>query len=183
MEYLDGINLKQIEDKISSYEAIRVSDKALETITECTSVTRLRIEWANLTKLPDLSKLTNLTELSLSYNKIADLSQISKIKSLQTLYLTKANGENKVNLPDLNQNTNLKKLEVANSYLTSEDLKNISKLPNITSLNLSGNSIIEVNNLANLTSLTYLNLENNLIRDFSPLDHLTNCTINKANQR
>ena len=49
------------------------------------------------------------------------------------------------------------------------DVSPISRLTNLTSINLSNNKVNDISVLKNLTNLTSINLSNNLISDIHPL--------------
>ncbi len=60
--------------------------------------------------------------------------------------------------------------------VTDEDVEQIGKLVNLTTLLLPRHNISDISPLANLTKLTELDLNNNQISDLSPLENLTNLT-------
>jgi internalin A len=99
----------------------------------------------------DLGMLTNLTQLvslSLENNQITDISPLAGLTHLSYLNL------------GWNQITNFDEF--------------LSGFTSVTSLDLGGNSISNVEFLTNLTQLTTLGLEDNRVTDVSPLDALTN---------
>lgn len=67
-------------------------------------------------------------------------------------------------------------LFISDTMLSNDDLVNIGKLTNLTSLNLASNQISDITPLAQLTNLTRLYLWWNQITDITPLAQLTNLT-------
>ena len=72
--------------------------------------------------------------------------------------------------------TSLTQLFLSDKNLSNEDIKELYKMTNLTSLSLSGNQISDISALKNLTNLTWLSLYNNQIDDISALKKLTNLT-------
>ncbi|MHA1343003.1 MAG: leucine-rich repeat domain-containing protein, partial [Promethearchaeota archaeon] len=71
-----------------------------------------------------------------------------------------------------NNNLNLEKKGIEDI----DQIEGLSKLQNLTSLNLSGNKISKIKGLENLTKLTRLSLNNNNIEKISGLNNLENLT-------
>lgn len=160
------INLKQIEDKISSLR-IDLSNETFSSLSSCdlSKITKINLfGYDNLSvAVPDLSKATNLIELYISNEpKIPDFSNISNITSLQILDLSSNSLHGK--LIDFSKLTNLKKLNLSNNTLSSEDLKALEQLKDIKNLtlDLSNNSIIDASSLLVLDSSTKIILKNNV---------------------
>ncbi len=159
------VDLKQIEDIISNLNKLTVSNESLKTITNCdvNKITRLNLQYAYVTELPDLSKFTKLSSLSLQGNTaIKNINIISSISSLESLNLSFCNMHNKmINFSNLN---NLRSLNLSYNTLWTEDLENLKALRNNTNLtiNLDNNSIIDATALLELNSNTKISLRNNI---------------------
>jgi len=72
-------------------------------------------------------------------------------------------------------------LELDNSNLTSDDLKDLKYFENLNSISLKNNNITSLDFLSNLTSLEYVDLSNNKITDITPIGNLKKLvTVNLA---
>ena len=164
--YVGGtFDLSQIEDIISNVRLV-VSNETLKTIVNCNvnKITKLTMNSAGITELPDLSKFTKLENLNLRQNNdITDFSMISKIPSLKTLdlaYNTNLQG----NMFDFSKLTNLTSLNLGECKLWSEDLEYLKALKNNKNLyiNLGANSIIDALVLLELDDSCSIDLRNNI---------------------
>lgn len=72
--------------------------------------------------------------------------------------------------------TDLTELDLSGLALTDEDIKPLTQMVKLTSLDLSRNHIRSIDSLKGLTNLTYLCLWNNQINDISSLERLTRLT-------
>ena len=72
--------------------------------------------------------------------------------------------------------TGLTELILSNLELTDSDIKELSKMTNLTYLNLEDNQISDISVLSGLTNLTYLYLDYNQISNISALSGLKNLT-------
>ena len=72
--------------------------------------------------------------------------------------------------------TSLTELDLSSMELNDDDIKDLDKMVNLTSLCLYDNQISDISALNNLTNLSYLYLGNNQISDISALSNLTNLT-------
>ena len=114
--------------------------------------------------------LTNLTSLYLPGNSISNLDFLTNQTQLTSLSLE---GNRITDISALAGLTNLSYLNLGWNLITNFD-EFLSGFASVTSLDLGGNSISNVEFLTNLTQLTTLGLEDNRITDLSPLDALTN---------
>lgn len=72
--------------------------------------------------------------------------------------------------------TDLTELKLSNKGLTDDDIKELSKMTQLTRLELDGNNISDISCLKNLKKLKVLSLNGNKISDISALKNLTNLT-------
>lgn len=130
-----------------------LSNNKIEKIEDVTElVNLLDFQFGNnlLDSLPDLSQNIKLNSLHFHQNSIVDVTELSKLPNLQFLYCwsnkikdlnslnenttlrTLISSDNELNdLPDLGNKPALTSLELANNYLTFEDLLPISKIENL----------------------------------------------------
>ncbi len=116
--------------------------------------------------------LWTITDLTLSegVNSCVDLKWLPNLKRLTVSGAV-------LDAPDAIRNcTNLTKLTVTGTTVSTEILKAIGSLNNLTSLVLNECGISSIAPLAGLTGLTHLDLSSNAIRDISPLSKLTKLT-------
>ncbi|MEX0268938.1 leucine-rich repeat domain-containing protein [Leptolyngbyaceae cyanobacterium UHCC 1019] len=138
-------------------------------------------DWADRSKLSDisvLSTLTNLTELDLSGNSIIDLSPLAALTQLTKLDLSGSTyiggipnigGNSIIDLSPLAALTELRELNLSRSFVT--DLSSLKALKNSTQLELSGDrdhqltEVIDLSPLLALTQLKSLDLSSNKLTD------------------
>jgi hypothetical protein len=119
----------------------------------------------------ELNNLTNLIELTLydnpNLNKIPKIDQLKKLEKFILVH------SSVTELPDLDDLTNLKHLEVQYNY-NLEKLPELSKLVNLKQLRLKGNSLSELpEGLSKLVNLEFLNLRHNRIGKLPDIYNLT----------
>lgn len=66
----------------------------------------------------------------------------------------------------------LTELNLSGKKLENDDIKILSKMTNLRSLDLSNNNISDISALGGLTNITYLNLDNNKISDISAIENI-----------
>ena len=141
------------------------------TTTDLASLTKLDVEWQDVSGIESLAGLehaTALDTLNLWGNQIADLSPLAGLTQLTHLNL----GHNQVaDVGPLAGLTNLKWLSLWGNAVA--DVSPLAGLTKLTYLNLWGNAIEAVSALAGLTKLTSLDLGHNAVADVRPLDGLT----------
>jgi Leucine-rich repeat (LRR) protein len=113
--------------------------------------------------------MLKLTQLTANYGAIGDLTGLEWASNLASLSLT---GNSISNLSKIRNLPNLRTLALDSNPII--DFSQIAALTNLTELSLAGNSITNIAFVNNLTSLTLLNLSNNRVADISPLIALTN---------
>lgn len=114
-------------------------------------------------------------ELDIETDKIKK-SDLLNLKSLNLSYALYSDS----NLDDLKYLKNLEELDI--SFCSQEfDLRGLSNLINLKSLNLYGNSITDISPLENLINLENLNIISNKIENIEPLKNLTNLKSLKLN--
>ena len=160
-----------------------IDDKALKEIVpeiqKLTNLTRLDLDYNQITDITPLAKLTNLTSLNLGSNQITDITPLAKLTNLTELLL---NDNQITDITPLAQLANLTDLDLSNSPIT--DITPLAKFTNLTYLILDGNQITDVAPLANLINLTYLGLDNTPLSESDIaylLSKLPNCWIHFRN--
>ncbi len=131
----------------------------------------LNIPAANVVCKEDMLLLTSFSTsgiLDISY--LEGLQYAKNLESLAVVYQS---------IQDFTPHsglTQLKSLNLHRTWIGGGNPTFLSKLTNLTHLNLSRNSISNLTPLSNLTKLTYLNLGENQISDLTPLSNLSNLT-------
>ncbi len=160
------IDISQIEDVISNI-TMKLSEETFSTLPNCssTSITSLKFTYVHQVadKVPDLSKFINLTVVNFNQSpNIKDFNNLSYVNSLQILTLAGCDLHGRmINFTKL---TNLTSLDLSNNTLWTEDLENLKALSNNKnlSLNLSYNSIIDASALLVLDTSCKIDLGNNV---------------------
>lgn len=160
----DKIDLKQIEDIISSLNNIRISQAQLDTLVNCdaSKITKLVLDYSNITSILDLSRYTKLTTISLnSSSTISDFSNILTAPNLESVTIIACDMHNK--MVDFSQLSNLKQLTLNNNYLSTGDLEVLKNLNNRTmQIGLTNNPIIDATKLLDLNANSKIYLTNNV---------------------
>lgn len=157
-------NLADIEDILSNV-SLSVDNSTFQTIVNCDAnkITSLKMSWAPIQDIPDMSNLTKLKYLQIdNSSSINSFDTIAKLESLEVLILNKVSLHNK--MFDFSRLTNLNNLSLEGNSLWSEDLDKLKSLKNTKNLNLnlSNNSIIDATALLELDASTRINLKNNV---------------------
>ena len=157
-------NLADIEDILSNV-SLSVDNSTFQTIVNCDAnkITSLKMSWAPIQDIPDMSNLTKLKYLQIdNSSSINSFDTIAKLESLEVLILNKVSLHNKIF--DFSRLTNLNNLSLEGNSLWSEDLNKLKSLKNNKNLNLnlSNNSIIDATALLELDASTRINLKNNV---------------------
>ncbi|GEM_PF-2466608 len=160
----DKIDLKQIEDIISSLDNIWISQKQFDTLVNCdaSKITKLALDYSGITSIPDLSRYTKLTTISLNTsNGISDFSNILTAPNLESVTIIACDMHNK--MVDFSQLSNLKQLTLNGNYLSTSDLEVLKNLNNRTiQIGLTNNSIIDATKLLDLNANSKIYLTNNV---------------------
>lgn len=101
------------------------------------------------TTLADLRYMLFLEELIITNGPVGELSVLSNFSHLTTL-------------------------EITNTSISTDELEFIGALHTLNRLSLTGCNIVTVNALEELTGLTYLDLSNNTIRNLQPIANMKN---------
>ena len=130
---------------------------------------KLNLSNNKITNLSELSGITTLKELNLSNNRITDISQLSGLTNLTHLSLANNSLEDTTTLVDPDSSPNS-----GDEYYQGPTDANAKLYPlrNVTTLkvlNVSHNSILNINVVQGLTALTGLAIGNNPIVDFTPI--------------
>ena len=118
------------------------------------------------------SELWSITTLTLDGN-ISDLSQLTHMIGLESVTVGNIRA---TDLSALSSLPLLRSLDLSGYILSSENLKTIGEMTNLTELYLSSCAITSVDRLSNLKKLTVLDLSNNVISDIMPLTQMTALT-------
>ncbi len=194
-------NISDLEP-IAKLEKLQRLDLSLNDITDVlhlkdlVNLVGLRISHNKISDVEPLASLTNLTDLRMANNQITDVSELEGLTELVTLLIQDNN------IDDISVLANYSKLEGLqarnNGFSSIEALRGLNKLrgvfissnnivdigplsgeplygkPDLVSLKLGNNQIVNINALETLTSLEWLELHNNHIVDVSVLGALNN---------
>ncbi len=157
---------------IKSLDLSRNQIASVDPVTWALKLTQLNLRGNKVANLLPLSSLINLTTLDLGSNKIADISSLAKLSNLKDVQLD----HNRVaSLSPILKLRSLRQLNLASNGLS--DLAELGSkeegddpLPNLSDVNLSSNKISEVSPLSSL-NLSSLDVSNNSI---SSIDQLWN---------
>lgn len=131
-------------------------------IRDALGMTRTEMMYTN-----DMWTLTEFT-VPAQARTLEDLSKLIHLESLTIQNVP--NGS----LADLAGLTELKSLTLSGCRFAASELRVLEKLPNLQKLVLSDCGLSTVADLENVTGLTYLDISNNTIRNLEPLEGMTN---------
>ena len=143
-------------------EEVTITDAALDAIIR---------EQLNVSSAHTLfsNQLWNITELNIN-SEVKDLSELSKLPFIENLTIQQGKYQN---LSAISALTNLTALTIDGVTLTTEELKIIASFPDLRTLSLVRCNLSGITELSGTTALTSLNLSNNTIRDLEPLSAMT----------
>ena len=114
----------------------------------------------------DLWQITEL-EVPSDAMTLEDLIYLTYLENLTV------NGRNMSNLQDFSGLNHLKKLDLSGCRFPADSLKTIASLPHLKELNLSNCSLSTLAGLENAESLEILDISNNTIRNLEPLSNMS----------
>ena len=114
----------------------------------------------------DLWQITEL-EVPSDAMTLEDLIYLTYLENLTV------NGRNMSNLQDFAGLNHLKKLDLSGCRFPADGLKTIASLPHLKELNLSNCSLSTLSGLENAESLEILDISNNTIRNLEPLSNMS----------
>ena len=114
----------------------------------------------------DLWQITEL-EVPSDAMTLEDLIYLTYLENLTV------NGRNMSNLQDFAGLNHLKKLDLSGCRFPADSLKTIASLPHLKELNLSNCSLSTLSGLENAESLEILDISNNTIRNLEPLSNMS----------
>lgn len=114
----------------------------------------------------DLWQITEL-EVPSDAMTLEDLIYLTYLENLTV------NGRNMSNLQDFAGLNHLKKLNLSGCRFPADSLKTIASLPHLKELNLSNCSLSTLSGLENAESLEILDISNNTIRNLEPLSNMS----------
>lgn len=143
-------------------EEVTISDPGLNTLVrEQLNVSEEYVLFSN--------QLWNVTDLTITED-VADLSDLTLLPFLETLTIEQGSYKNMTVISSL---SNLHTLNVDGVTLSSDDLVAIASLPELTSLSVTRCNLSTVQDLSGAVSLKHLDLSNNTIRDLEPLSSMS----------
>ena len=113
----------------------------------------------------DLWQITEL-EVPSDVRTLEDLAHMTFLESLTV------NGRNMSNLQDFAQLTHLKKLDLSGCRFPAESIATIAALPQLRELTLSGCGLSTLSGLESATGLETLDISSNTVRNLDPLSSL-----------
>ena len=114
----------------------------------------------------DLWQITEL-EVPSDAMTLEDLIYLTYLENLTV------NGRNMSNLQDFSGLNHLKKLDLSGCRFPADSLKTIASLPHLKELNLSNCSLSTLSGLENAESMEILDISNNTIRNLEPLSNMS----------
>lgn len=180
--HLRDINLihnliEEIEDgafNLTDLESIQLNLNRLKTLplnlfSNAPELTRLSLEWNQLTNISALEKAQDLHELSLNNNPtLKDVNVLSLNYSLKQLQLLRLRdtGTSFSNIKDPLQSTELIVLDISkNNISDSQLLHQLKGLRKVTQIDLSDNQLVKLDDFEKIkeffTDLTVVELQNN----------------------
>ena len=150
----------------NSLKNLYLAENTVSDISSLTNVSSLDVLNINGNFVYDISPLSdlNLTELECAYNGITDFSPIAGLASLKKLNLQGNYVEGFGFISNLNR---LQRLGASGCDLYSIDMDNLPD--SLIMLDVSSNSLVNIDNLATLENLEDLNISNNYIDNITPL--------------
>ena len=162
---------------------------SVDPLLEMPNLSKLEIKHSYINDTQALSKLENLTYLSLVDVQADSSISLCENGNYEGLYLSNIDIESFDFLPTCKNLTSLKleKINIENGMdiefptgLTEvmfkgcglKNLKRFLMLPNLVSLDVSDNEILDINDLSKLNDLKELSLANNSIQDLTPIKNL-----------
>lgn len=115
------------------------------------------------------NQLWNITTLEIT-NNVKDLSELAKMPFIEQLTLKQGKYSN---LSAISALTNLQSLTIDGVTLTTDELKAIASLPDLVKLSMMRCNLSSITELSAAVGLKYLDLSNNTIRDLEPLRSMT----------
>jgi internalin A len=156
--------------KLANINELSLSDQKivdLRPIAGFTKLTKLKLDTNQISDLQPISNLINLTELALNQNRITDIKALAKLTKLTKLKLNNIVEEWKVIAKEnesIERATPLKRPNELGGNKIS-DLRPLTKLINLTELNLNENQINDLKPLTRLNKIVRLKLSFNQIKD------------------
>ena len=162
---------------------------SVDPLLEMPNLSKLEIKHSYINDTQALSKLENLTYLSLVDVQADSSISLCENGNYEGLYLSNIDIDSFDFLPTCKNLTSLKleKINIENGMdiefptgLTEvmfkgcglKNLKRFLMLPNLVSLDVSDNEILDINDLSKLNDLKELSLANNSIQDLTPIKNL-----------
>ena len=162
---------------------------SVDPLLEMPNLSKLEIKHSYINDTQALSKLENLTYLSLVDVQADSSISLCENGNYEGLYLSNIDIESFDFLPTCKNLTSLKleKINIENGMdiefptgLTEvmfkgcglKNLKRFLMLPNLVSLDVSNNEILDINDLSKFNDLKELSLANNSIQDLTPIKNL-----------
>lgn len=169
----------------------------VSSLSGLTALVRLYLQNNQLTNLTGLEKLTSLQTLNVCENRLEDASALEPLQSLSMLSVDGCGLTQKqivqlaealphcaidvdvlteipenVRIGEISYSTGSNSLYLVNMDLSDSDLANLKYMVNLTTLDLSGNNVSNLEILKDMTGLKSLSVEQTNVEDISVLERL-----------
>lgn len=162
--------IEELGTKIYKKNEIMKTIEASEEIID--SITKLNFSNKNIEKIKGLEKFKNLADLNLHNNKIEDISALKNLDKLEILDLSN-NILKDDQIKVIGNIKSLKELNLKNNKKIT-NVVDMSKLNNLTILDLQDNKIQSLNGMQSLENIEKLRLSNNNIESINELKQYVN---------
>lgn len=120
----------------------------------------------------EISNFTRLTTLNLANTGITNINCINSLieqnnKNLVVLDLS--DNPKLTNIEGIEKITTLQSLVIANNNLVDEQIEKLKTLTSLTTLNINGNQIENIDIISNMSKLKYLYFNNNKVQSLEPI--------------
>jgi len=154
-----------------------MQDIDLTGIKKMTGLKELFVNGNYVYGISELPNLKNLRKLSISVNSDTSVDSIKKMTYLTALHLiihpqVHVEDYQGLDISFLANFKNLTELSLSQDIIANNDFSVLSKLTQLTYLDLYKTGITDLSVLSNLTNLEFLDLDNNDISDISALKNL-----------
>ncbi len=141
----------------------------ISALSGLVNLTELSLYWNAIEDISPLSGLKKLTDLNLYWNEIEDITPLANLIALRKLNLI-LNGD----IKDISPLKKLRSLEILRlSGIHVNNIDDLKNLTNLRELDFDGETISDISAIKNLYNLKKLSINYTNISDFEPISHLT----------